>query len=380
MIKESVYIMFASMPLSCVISATIYDFPACKVTYKKWIGDGVCDDGIYNTEKCGYDGGDCVALGYPNCNIIDRNTVGTGTCDKRYNTKECGYDGGDCAVEGFPDCHTDRPGYINDGICDKRNDRKECGYDGGDCVIPSNNSDTSTSPLSRLSLFEIILLFMIAAMFVIFPLYMFSKTILSYLPACVPSMSPRIVDEYTQSERKNRMKRRLFVMNRIICKDVLSESSKDIKDESSKDHEKIISKDLSNSDKSSILENSFEKSKVENEVENSQFSKFHDDPDEELGITTHRKESIYVKSLNDSLNTPSDENNQTNLDVDKSTLYSPKSCPICLQAYKKDEKISWSRNKECSHAFHLDCIVQWLIVHDKCPLCRENYLDLKNKL
>ncbi len=57
-----------------------------------------------------------------------------------------------------------------------------------------------------------------------------------------------------------------------------------------------------------------------------------------------------------------------------STLYSPKSCPICLEKYEVGDEIAWSKNDQCLHAFHLDCILDWLMDHDQCPLCREGYL------
>ncbi len=56
------------------------------------------------------------------------------------------------------------------------------------------------------------------------------------------------------------------------------------------------------------------------------------------------------------------------------SLYSPKSCPICLEEYKVDDDIVWSKNDQCPHAFHLDCILDWLMDHDQCPLCRGEYL------
>mmetsp|Transcript_14253 Transcript_14253/g.20896 ORF Transcript_14253/g.20896 Transcript_14253/m.20896 type:complete len:162 (-) Transcript_14253:1435-1920(-) len=58
------------------------------------------------------------------------------------------------------------------------------------------------------------------------------------------------------------------------------------------------------------------------------------------------------------------------------SLYSPKTCTICLDNYKEKDDICWSLNKNCAHAFHLDCMMGWLMQgHDDCPLCRENYLQ-----
>lgn len=61
------------------------------------------------------------------------------------------------------------------------------------------------------------------------------------------------------------------------------------------------------------------------------------------------------------------------------TLYSPKTCAICLGYYKVNEDICWSPNENCHHAFHLDCMIEWLMDNNKCPLCRENYLESRVK-
>ena len=63
------------------------------------IGNGLCDGGDYNTEECGWDGGDCIEFNkYPNCKVDDQHSrIGNGYCDGGdYNTEECGWDGGDC--------------------------------------------------------------------------------------------------------------------------------------------------------------------------------------------------------------------------------------------------------------------------------------------
>jgi hypothetical protein len=44
-------------------------------------------------------------------------------------------------------------------------------------------------------------------------------------------------------------------------------------------------------------------------------------------------------------------------------------CAICLVPYEAGDK-------KCTHAFHRKCIIDWLIAHDECPICRHNYLSL----
>mmetsp|Transcript_9958 Transcript_9958/g.18698 ORF Transcript_9958/g.18698 Transcript_9958/m.18698 type:complete len:276 (-) Transcript_9958:70-897(-) len=58
----------------------------------------------------------------------------------------------------------------------------------------------------------------------------------------------------------------------------------------------------------------------------------------------------------------------------QSSIYSPKSCSICMSRYKEGDEICWSRNEKCYHAFHLTCMLEWLLKHNDCPLCRRNYL------
>jgi len=56
------------------------------------------------------------------------------------------------------------------------------------------------------------------------------------------------------------------------------------------------------------------------------------------------------------------------------TIYSPKSCAICIQKYKDGDDICWSRNDKCHHVYHLNCMVEWLMRHDDCPMCRQVFL------
>ena len=46
-------------------------------------------------------------------------------------------------------------------------------------------------------------------------------------------------------------------------------------------------------------------------------------------------------------------------------------CSICLEKYKKNEKII---NLNCSHSFHQNCLSKWLNNNNTCPQCRENII------
>ncbi|GFH43671.1 E3 ubiquitin-ligase RING1-like [Chaetoceros tenuissimus] len=54
-------------------------------------------------------------------------------------------------------------------------------------------------------------------------------------------------------------------------------------------------------------------------------------------------------------------------------------CPICWDSFKVGERVCWSKNTSCCHGYHLDCMLVWLKDHDKCPMCREEYIRKQRK-
>lgn len=50
-------------------------------------------------------------------------------------------------------------------------------------------------------------------------------------------------------------------------------------------------------------------------------------------------------------------------------------CSICLGNYEPGNIVYWSKKDGCSHVFHDDCILEWLMKHNDCPLCRRNLLS-----
>jgi Ring finger domain len=54
-------------------------------------------------------------------------------------------------------------------------------------------------------------------------------------------------------------------------------------------------------------------------------------------------------------------------------------CAICLDEYQVNDIVVWSCNKDCQHAFHQECILEWLNkIPDggtPCPCCRQEFTD-----
>jgi hypothetical protein len=58
----------------------------------------------------------------------------------------------------------------------------------------------------------------------------------------------------------------------------------------------------------------------------------------------------------------------------ESFLEEASGCAICLSHFKSHQLVCESNNLSCGHVFHQDCMMDWLMKHRMCPLCREVYL------
>lgn len=60
----------------------------------------------------------------------------------------------------------------------------------------------------------------------------------------------------------------------------------------------------------------------------------------------------------------------------------PPACTICLCPYEVKDEVTWSPKDHCSHAFHKDCLLQWLEKKEQplCPVCRQEFCDLSSSV
>ncbi|GAX19219.1 hypothetical protein FisN_4Lh196 [Fistulifera solaris] len=57
-------------------------------------------------------------------------------------------------------------------------------------------------------------------------------------------------------------------------------------------------------------------------------------------------------------------------------------CDICLLEYEPGDVVAWSHNLACNHAYHEDCVADWLVRSLTCPSCRQDFIrpeDLKKE-
>ncbi|GFH51784.1 hypothetical protein CTEN210_08260 [Chaetoceros tenuissimus] len=124
-------------------------YPNCQVPDPWRIGNGWCDSWMegYLSDECGNDGGDCNELleVEETCEVRNRNKLGNGKCNGGlFNTEACNWDEGDC-----DSCNAivEDISKIGDGVCDGTPyNSPECNNDGGDCRQQNDHDDVPDSP------------------------------------------------------------------------------------------------------------------------------------------------------------------------------------------------------------------------------------------
>lgn len=111
----------------------------CEVTFVSWLADGYCDEASdnYNTDTCGWDGGDCCES-----SCVDGPVHSCGTSEYFcFNPEATDYDDSVCIVS--------YESYLGDGYCDAADDEAYnsygCDWDGGDCCAATCGSDGTNS-------------------------------------------------------------------------------------------------------------------------------------------------------------------------------------------------------------------------------------------
>ena len=162
--KKAVIIALILLLSGVIVGIVVYFFFVAKscprTAGEKLIDNGICNGGVYMTDACSYDGGDCVAfnLNYPDCPIeelaesvhVNKSVIiGDGVCDSGvYMTEECGYEGNDCneCAAIIPD---GTEALIGNGVCNGGVYMSEpaCNMDGGDCSECANIIPNGTEAL-----------------------------------------------------------------------------------------------------------------------------------------------------------------------------------------------------------------------------------------
>lgn len=190
-----------------------------------------------------------------------------------------------------------------------------------------------------------------------------------------PSERAATIQTVNDEEKQN--DRRLKILTNIIHKKVLHSKSKNDNNHEEKDitvilpHEKVLSSRALKNHKEDIDDDKSEDRS--NDISSSTIIPIPFSPPQSKNKDKRNllKSNIFVESARSLLKAM--DISESNI----SSIYSPKTCPICIDNYKVDDEIAWSRNDDCYHAFHLECILGWLMEHDECPLCRGDYLCIE---
>ncbi|KAH7651878.1 Zinc finger RING/FYVE/PHD-type protein [Dioscorea alata] len=93
--------------------------------------------------------------------------------------------------------------------------------------------------------------------------------------------------------------------------------------------------------------------------------------EERIGdVNTGLTEQSILKNLKTSIHTPQLASSRS----DQSSNFTPENetCPICQVEFEENERLG---TLDCGHKYHADCVKQWLLVKNICPICKTSALD-----
>jgi hypothetical protein len=107
-----------------------------------------------------------------------------------------------------------------------------------------------------------------------------------------------------------------------------------------------------------------------------------DDPEKQQPLpTTDSEENVLPPVVVTTTTTMDDDDDDTTHDdyfgINDEWRDRGTACDICLLEYQVGDAVAWSPNLECSHSYHKDCVLDWLVRKPTCPNCRHDYLKGK---
>lgn len=174
------------------------------------------------------------------------------------------------------------------------------------------------------------------------------------------------MDNLASLTKEGKEIRKIFIINSVIIKKIISKSMN-------------VSNVLNSSKSLSPSEETPHTTSVESTESNDKKNKTLSSIDSCINQIMSRSEKLRKRNYMTSFTVvPVFENQEMPLDYQEHiNIHSI--CGICLCEYEEGEEICWSSNIECTHLFHKDCIVEWLMRHDDCPCCRCDYLTISRE-
>lgn len=95
------------------------------------------------------------------------------------------------------------------------------------------------------------------------------------------------------------------------------------------------------------------------------------------------RSDVFCKAESDSQSEPEKRRRlsfSSKVSIDTDVSGSANCCHICLDDFKPGDVIGSSKNSNCPHMFHEECIIKWLIIpHNECPVCKSHFLVKSKK-